>query len=83
MYEKLKKKKPPTKIDTPVSLHCLSGLGNGGARSMGCLGVGRELLGAALKLGSTFLVSWINFSGCRSFFQYPPGFVEKEQKEQR
>lgn len=50
---------------------------------MGCLGVGRELLGAALKLGSTFLVSWINFSGCRSFFQYPPGFVEKEQKEQR
>lgn len=50
---------------------------------MGCLGVGRELLGAALKLGSTFLVSWINFSGCRSFFKYPPGFVEKEQKEQR
>lgn len=50
---------------------------------MGCLRVGRELLGAALKLGSTFLVSWINFSGCRSFFQYPPGFVEKEQKEQR
>lgn len=42
-----------------------------------CLEVGRELLGAALKLGSTFLVSWMNFLGFRLFFQYPPGFVEK------